>query len=152
MSVDEVTTVSDARAGLTETLKRFRAASGAAPVIFGSHRRPEAAIVPYDTFAAARPTRPLLDELISRAALIERFARLSGVSAVRVFGSVARREEGEDSDIDLLVTPTDATTLFDIAQFASDIELLMGRSVDVVTDRSLDADKDRQILRDAISL
>lgn len=48
-------TTSEARSGLTATVKRFREQGGAAePVLFGSHRKPEAVILPYETYEAVR--------------------------------------------------------------------------------------------------
>jgi predicted nucleotidyltransferase len=69
-----------------------------------------------------------------------------------VFGSVARGDETDASDVDLLVQPTDASTLFDLAQFAIDMESLLERAVDVVSIRSLDAQQDSQILAEAVRL
>lgn len=44
-------TVQEARAGLTGTVKRFRSeGAGSEPVVFGSHRKPEAALLPYETY------------------------------------------------------------------------------------------------------
>lgn len=46
-----IDTISDARARLTKHVARFRAEGVAAePVVFGDHRRPEAALLPYETF------------------------------------------------------------------------------------------------------
>ncbi|MBF0269103.1 MAG: nucleotidyltransferase family protein [Alphaproteobacteria bacterium] len=53
---------------------------------------------------------------------------------IRVFGSVARGEDGESSDLDLLVDPLpDLTTLFDIVALKSEAESLLGVPVDVRT-------------------
>ena len=51
--------------------------------------------------------------------------------AVRVFGSFARGEENEESDIDLLVELELNRSLFDIIWFEYEIEDLTGRRVDV---------------------
>jgi predicted nucleotidyltransferase len=58
---------------------------------------------------------------------------------VRVFGSVARGEAIETSDVDLLVAPGPDTTLFDLSGFALDVEEIVGRHVDVATPRGLKA-------------
>lgn len=53
---------------------------------------------------------------------------------VRVFGSVARGQDLEDSDLDLLVEPTpDVTPLFHIVDFKRAVEQLLGFPVDVRT-------------------
>lgn len=57
-----------------------------------------------------------------------------GLRNVRVFGSVARNEDGFDSDIDLLVTPDDGVDLLDIAYFGERIGEITGFPVDVIVD------------------
>jgi hypothetical protein len=53
---------------------------------------------------------------------------------VRVFGSVARGEAGRSSDVDLLVGSLRGASALDVAEFATDIEELLGCRVDVVVD------------------
>ena len=84
--------------------------------------------------------------------MIECLAQASGLADVRVFGSVAREEDRGDSDLDLLVTPGEGVTCFDFARFAQDMESLTGRTVDVMSDRSLRAGADDVILREAVAL
>lgn len=55
----------------------------------------------------------------------------------RVFGSVLHGEDTEESDLDLLVDPTEETTLMDIVKIESYLESLMGISVDVQTPNAL---------------
>jgi len=55
----------------------------------------------------------------------------------RVFGSVLRGEDTEDSDLDLLVDPTPDTSLMDIAKIQNSIQKLLGISVDVLTPKAL---------------
>jgi predicted nucleotidyltransferase len=47
-----------------------------------------------------------------------------------VFGSVARGDAVETSDVDLLVAPGPDTTLFDLSGFALDVEEIVGRQVE----------------------
>ncbi len=54
---------------------------------------------------------------------------------MRVFGSTVRADAGEESDIDLLVHPAHDASLFDLAGFTADVEELLGRNVDVGSDR-----------------
>ena len=61
----------------------------------------------------------------------------SGAGNVRVFGSVARGEERENSDVDFLVTLEPGRSLLDIARLEVRLERLLGRHVDVVTENSL---------------
>ena len=153
----EVVGVSDARARLTGILRRFRADAGAAePVVIGSHRHADAVLVPFARYreltSDERGGSPLLPELLRRRTIIARLARANLAGNVRVFGSVARGEDGPTSDIDLLVDPDDEATLFDLAQLEIDLEALLDRRVDVVSSRSLDPIRDRGILDDALPL
>lgn len=150
-----VTTVADARRSLSEILRRYRANPHGEPVVIGSHRRPEAVIVPFALHEAATTTTAsasALDELHRRRELIRRIATLNRLGDVAVFGSVARGEETSASDLDLLVTPSAEASLFDLAQFEIDMEQLSGRPVDVVSRRSLDAERDAAILRESVPL
>lgn len=59
MSISPLTTVlpsGDARTALPEALRRFRAEGVAAdPVVFGSHRKPEAVVIPFELYAQMLP-------------------------------------------------------------------------------------------------
>jgi predicted nucleotidyltransferase len=79
-------------------------------------------------------------------------ARRHGVSNVRVFGSVARGEDGADSDVDLLVDPSIDTTLLDLARIKLEAEDLTGLPFDVRTPLSLSKRFRSQVLRDAKTL
>jgi predicted nucleotidyltransferase len=76
---------------------------------------------------------------------ILRLAALHGAANVRVFGSVARGEDREDSDIDLLVHMEDDRSLLDLIGFAQDVGDVIGRKVDVVDDESL-----HRVIRDHV--
>lgn len=71
------------------------------------------------------------------------------VKNVRVFGSVLHGEDTEDSDLDLLVEPTAATTLMDIAKIQFEVAQLLNITVDVLTPGAL-PDKFRdQVMNEA---
>lgn len=55
----------------------------------------------------------------------------------RVFGSVAREEDTEESDIDILLDPTEKATGWKLARVKRQLEKLLGKKVDVAIDRSL---------------
>ncbi|GAA1814547.1 nucleotidyltransferase domain-containing protein [Agromyces neolithicus] len=156
-SEQHVTTVADARARLSEILRAFRAdPDHAKPVVLGSHRRPEAVLMPIAQFErsehADAPAGQVFDDLVRRRKLVLRLARANHISEVKVFGSVARREESSASDIDLLVEPAEDATLFDLAQFEIDLEALFDRPVDVISRRALDPARDAGILAEARSI
>ena len=79
----------------------------------------------------------LLDELIAHRAEIYAIAAKHGVEDIRVFGSVARREEREDSDIDLLVRMEEGKSYFDLIRFKRGIENFFSRRVDAISDGAL---------------
>ncbi|MBI5122070.1 MAG: nucleotidyltransferase family protein [Rhodospirillales bacterium] len=79
-----------------------------------------------------RPSIALASDANRKAlALLSERHRLTNL---RVFGSVARGEDQDGSDLDLLVDPLpDLTTLFDIVALKSEAESLLGVPVDVRT-------------------
>jgi len=60
-----------------------------------------------------------------------------GASNVRVFGSVAEGEATEASDVDFLVDLEPDRSLFDLGGLLMDLQELLGRKVDVVTEPAL---------------
>jgi len=68
---------------------------------------------------------------------ILRIAAEHGATSVRVFGSVARGEADTESDIDFLVELEEGRSLFDLGGLLMDLQDLLGRKVDVVTEGGL---------------
>jgi len=62
---------------------------------------------------------------------------MRGGRDVRVFGSVARGDNGENSDVDFLVEFEAGRTLLDLIGLKLDLQDLLGATVDVVTPNSL---------------
>ena len=75
-----------------------------------------------------------------------------GARNVRVFGSVARGEADEQSDLDLLVEMDPGRSLFDLGGLQYELEHLLGRPVDAVTDRGLKARIRDRVLQEALPL
>jgi predicted nucleotidyltransferase len=75
-----------------------------------------------------------------------------GAYNVRVFGSVARSEADEQSDIDFLVELEPGRTVFDLGGLQYDLEQLLGCRVDVVTERGLKPRMRERVLREAVLL
>lgn len=69
-----------------------------------------------------------------------------------MFGSVARREAGQDSDIDLLVEAPEGTSSFEFIRFKELLERVLGRKVDLVDYGGLKPKLDDDIRRDAVLL
>ncbi len=75
-----------------------------------------------------------------------------GVTSVRVFGSMVRGGEREDSDVDLLVTLAPGTSALALGGLLLDAQELLGRRVDVTTEASLHPALRDRVLADAIAL
>ncbi|NEP89613.1 MAG: nucleotidyltransferase family protein [Okeania sp. SIO2C2] len=75
-----------------------------------------------------------------------------GASNIRIFGSVARNEEREDSDIDFLVDMESDRSLLDRIGLIQDLEDLLGRKVDVATVKGLRESFRERIISQAIPL
>jgi len=72
-----------------------------------------------------------------------------GARNVRVFGSAARGEAGEDSDIDFLVSTGPDTSPWFPVGLVQELEALLGHDVDVVTEQGLYWLLRRRILQEA---
>lgn len=93
------------------------------------------------------------DQLVkSKRDEILRVAARHGAHNVRVFGSVARGEAGEGSDVDLLVDLEPGRTGLDQAGLMLDLEELLGCRVDVVTEAGLYWLLRRRIVKEARAL
>jgi len=75
-----------------------------------------------------------------------------GASNVRIFGSVARGEAKPDSDVDFLVELESSRSLLDHVALIQDLEDLLGRKVDVATDKGLRERFRDRILKEALPL
>ena len=85
-------------------------------------------------------------------ARIREIALSHHVRDVRVFGSALRGDETEGSDLDLLVEPTESTSLFDIGAIRFELKNLLGIEVDVLTPNGLPAKFRDQVLREAVAI
>ncbi len=94
-----------------------------------------------------------LQELIkTKREDILRTATKYGAYNVRVFGSVARGEADEKSDIDLLVDMEPGRSLFDLGGLLTELEDLLGCNVDVVPEDSLRTRIKERVLKEAVAL
>ncbi|MBX3098705.1 MAG: nucleotidyltransferase family protein [Salinibacterium sp.] len=151
--------IAEARSGLS-TLIDGMTTNPSDIAIIGSHRKPEVALIPYATFldlknrAEGAAVSVGLKAVRAHADLIRRIGSTWGIHDIAVFGSVARGEEGADSDIDFLVDAEPGRSYFDIAGFEIDLEQLLGRPVDVLTRDALDParTRDKTMLDEAILL
>jgi predicted nucleotidyltransferase len=87
----------------------------------------------------------LIDVLRSRRSEIIGVAHARGARSIHVFGSVARREERTDSDIDFLVELEPGRSLIDLSGLQLDLAELLGREVHVVEIPSTISDRERRV-------
>jgi predicted nucleotidyltransferase len=86
-----------------------------------------------------------------RREILELAAR-HGARNVRVFGSVARGDDRPGSDVDLLVDVEPGRTLLDVIGFEQDLQELLGRRVEVLTEGGLSPYLQERILAEAAAL
>jgi hypothetical protein len=79
-------------------------------------------------------------------------AQKYGARNVRIFGSVARGDDREDSDIDMLVDLESGRSLLDLGGLLMDLRELLGCRVDVVTTKGLRERIRSRVLKEAVSL
>ncbi|TAH45315.1 MAG: nucleotidyltransferase [Betaproteobacteria bacterium] len=95
----------------------------------------------------------LLDTLRARKSEIEVLARTYGARRLRVFGSVARGDEGPDSDVDFLVDFPAGYDLFrQRIPLTEGLSQIVGRQVDLIPEHELNRHIRPYVLREAIDL
>ncbi len=91
----------------------------------------------------------LLEQVQSKRGEILQLAARRGARNVRLFGSVARDEARLDSDVDFLVDLEPGRSLLDLGGLLMDLQKLLGRKVDVVTETGLRPRLRPRVLREA---
>ena len=86
-----------------------------------------------------------------RRAILDTAGR-HGARNVRVFGSTVRGDEGPKSDVDFLVDLEPGRSLLDVIALEQDLEELLGRPVEVLTDGGLSPYLQERILTEAQAL
>lgn len=95
----------------------------------------------------------LLDTLHRQRTTIETLAQQFGAQRIRVFGSVARGEEQQDSDVDFLVDFPRGYSLFEQRlPLTEQLKKLLGRKVEVIPEHELNPHIKQQVLSEAIEL
>jgi uncharacterized protein len=100
----------------------------------------------------------LYDVLQEKRDMILKIARKHGIQNLRIFGSVARREDGPYSDLDLLVDYEAGRTLFDLIAFKQELEDFLSinhisdKSLHVVTENSIHWSIKEDVLNEAVQL
>lgn len=93
-----------------------------------------------------------LSDLRGRREEILGYAASRGARNVRVFGSTARGESGNGSDVDLLVEMESGRSFLDLVGLWQDLEDLLGTHVDVLSDGGLSPHLRERIHAEAVPL
>jgi predicted nucleotidyltransferase len=80
---------------------------------------------------------------------IRRLVEEAGMSNPRVFGSALHGNDGEDSDLDILIDPSPRTSLLDLAGLQIEIEARIGAKVDLLTPKCLPLKFRQRVLDEA---
>ncbi len=98
----------------------------------------------------------LVDLIVEKKDDIKDLCAKYSATSVRIFGSCARADYDEKSDIDVLVQLPEGISAFDWAGRLCDLEeslkALLGVDVDVIDERSLTGKMRERVLNEAISL
>ena len=95
-----------------------------------------------------RPSEALAAKRDEVRAIIARYP----VANPRIFGSVARGEDREGSDLDILVDARRGTTYFDLGALKIELERSLGVHVDIATPAALPVSSESNVLDDVIGL
>lgn len=93
-------------------------------------------------------TRPSAALLAHRNDIL-RIVAANRAANARIFGSVLHGDDGEESDLDILVDALPGATLLDLGAIQVELEDLLGVSVDVVTPQDLPPKFGREVLDEA---
>ena len=92
-----------------------------------------------------RPT----DALDAKRTELRHLVARHGVLCPRVFGSVLKHTDTDSSDLDLLVDPTESTTLLTLAALQIEAEALLGVPVSILTPNALPRQFRAEVLAEA---
>ena len=166
MSSTAATTIRDARARAGLTQLELAARAGVTQSVVSAYesakREPSfhmlSKLVAAAGFDLTIRLNPLLKTTRLRASVnqngpeLVRSLRQLGASNIRLFGSVARGDDGPDSDVDLLVDLGPDVGLFALGRMRTEAERILGTRVDIVPAGDLKADVASHVLAEALPL
>jgi predicted nucleotidyltransferase len=94
----------------------------------------------------------VVDAIKAKREEILRLAHRHGVTGVRLFGSMARGDAGPKGDVDLLIDVRPDVSAWFPGGLVAELEELLGRRVQVVTERGLDDLLRERVLAEAVPL
>ena len=93
-----------------------------------------------------------IELLATKRESILHLAELHGARNVRVFGSIARGDATKESDVDFLVDMEEGRSLLDLVGLWQDLQDLLGRKVDVISDGGISPYLRAKIMAEAVPL
>lgn len=93
-----------------------------------------------------------LEKIRKHRKQIHALAVRHGAIHLRAFGSVARKMDKPDSDLDILVTMQPGHDLLDMITLENELDTLLGQKTDIVSDEELSPYMRDRILREAVSI
>lgn len=102
--------------------------------------------------ADTTPSQRIMDAVRQHRDEILEIADRRRAENVRIFGSVARGDAREDSDLDILVDLKPHASLFDLGGLNGELETLLGMKVDVVPANSVKAPIRERVMSEAVPL
>ncbi|MDR4509522.1 MAG: nucleotidyltransferase domain-containing protein [Candidatus Brocadiaceae bacterium] len=92
------------------------------------------------------------DSLLEKSHEINQIAARHGACDIRLFGSVSGGEDKEESDVDILVKTNEKRSPWFPGGLIADLEELLGKQVEVVTEKGLNKLITEEVLNEALSL
>lgn len=90
--------------------------------------------------------------IVENQIAITNFVKQHGVKTICLFGSMAKDEVSETSDVDFLVELEQGRDLFDLGELLVDLQVLLKRKVDLVTKDSLHPRLYSRVVNEAVPL
>ena len=98
-----------------------------------------------------RKQKYIMDSIERNKTLVS-FLTKHGASKIGIFGSVARGEDRADSDIDILVKFKKTPSLFEVVRIEQEISEIIGKKVQLVTEKSLSPYIKDDVLKEVVIL
>lgn len=92
----------------------------------------------------------MLNSIRAKRAELYQIANRNKVDKLYLFGSCARQEEDENSDIDFLVDFNKQASLLNMVHLRDEFQIIFGRDVDIVSSRGLSPFLSKRILSEAV--
>jgi len=139
------------RAGLTQA--QLAARSGVHQPSISSYESGATVPRPETLARLHRALHPPPSQLVDRYRdEIRVIAQANRATSVRIFGSIARGDDRPDSDVDLLVDFEEGASLLDLAGLGQELDSLLGRRVDIVSESGEDDDFLSRIRQESVPL